>query len=480
MFRVSLRERPLYSPALHSAEYASQRGYWQEHVGYEISESQAEQMRQAVSELSSMFKQAMNYVVANPEVLRQFFMHPDEYQNHCVLQLARQSWLDEGIRDTVLERLDMAWDGINPPKLLERNLGHMGLIVGTGPVQEKYIAWLRKQPGFSDANSFGDLEEALIQSFQNVAWQMFLPRGGRVAVIAQNKTPKSDRGMLAAPRLLTRWARKAGFNASRVVADTLNYDQITGAMVAFTAFGQRKSEKFADLERRIFKGNISQRVFSSISIARSIQAQHAYTFFAGDYYMYNLAQSSKNGVPPDGLKTRTMDPYWVLLAHNKALLAVLHELFPDHPNLLPTYIGTRELKDQKRIFKRMYGSQGNESVIVNENNDIVNVRNVRGGGRLWSEESYVTQAFTEAAAGSFGRYRVFNVFATQGKAAAMSVREAPGPFVGGDDTKTQLLPVIVRPDDVIAELGRTKDADPSRSTFFMNLIIGNFTDELKF
>ena len=34
---------------------------------------------------------------------------------------------------------------------------------------------------------------------------------------------------------------------------------------------------------------------------------------------------------------RVIEPAWKMLLSNKAILPVLWELFPDHPNLLPAY-----------------------------------------------------------------------------------------------------------------------------------------------
>ncbi|MCZ9336296.1 glutathionylspermidine synthase family protein, partial [Streptomyces sp. TRM76130] len=51
---------------------------------------------------------------------------------------------------------------------------------------------------------------------------------------------------------------------------------------------------------------------------------------------------------------------WKMLLSNKALLAVLWELYPDHPNLLPAYLdGPRELTEGPGwVAKPLLGREG--------------------------------------------------------------------------------------------------------------------------
>ncbi len=58
--------------------------------------------------------------------------------------------------------------------------------------------------------------------------------------------------------------------------------------------------------------------------------------------------------------TMWIEPAWKMLLSNKALLAILWELHPNHPNLLPAYLdGPRELVSTKGyVAKPLLGREG--------------------------------------------------------------------------------------------------------------------------
>jgi glutathionylspermidine synthase len=65
--------------------------------------------------------------------------------------------------------------------------------------------------------------------------------------------------------------------------------------------------------------------------------------------------------------TLWIEPAWKMLLSNKALLAILWELYPGHPNLLPAYLdGPRELAaGTGYVAKPLLGREG-EGVTVHE------------------------------------------------------------------------------------------------------------------
>lgn len=49
-------------------------------------------------------------------------------------------------------------------------------------------------------------------------------------------------------------------------------------------------------------------------------------------------ETEKDELMQDNLmRTDVLEPAWKLIVGNKALLPLLWEMFPDHPNLLPAY-----------------------------------------------------------------------------------------------------------------------------------------------
>jgi Glutathionylspermidine synthase preATP-grasp len=282
--------------------------------------------------------------------------------------------------------------------------------------------------------------------------------------------------MIRAGEIVTRWIRRAGYNGQYVPLDDLvcrenklviyrdRYFRLGG--IPFFSMDRKNGSRF---KRNIeFKGGVRLRLHAST--VNLITSPHVFAFCGGDLYAYSLREAMRRDEAP--LYPKPITPPWTMIMGNKAMLAVLHRLFPDHPNLLPTHIGTKALQGQKRILKLMNGCQGRGSAIIGEDDKEQVSRPKKEGLQHRYQKHYVTQAYSDAAIASFNHFRVFNVFTADNKAVAMSVREAPGPFVGGDDTQTRLLPVIVRPDDVIQRLGRTEDAVPHRgmATWLLNYL----------
>jgi glutathionylspermidine synthase len=57
--------------------------------------------------------------------------------------------------------------------------------------------------------------------------------------------------------------------------------------------------------------------------------------------------------------TLWIEPAWKMLLSNKALLAILWELYPGHPNLLPAYLdGPRDLSSEGWVAKPLLGREG--------------------------------------------------------------------------------------------------------------------------
>src|SRR5437763_17055773 len=65
-------------------------------------------------------------------------------------------------------------------------------------------------------------------------------------------------------------------------------------------------------------------------------------------------------------RVQRIGPIWKMLWSNKAILAVLWELFPNHPNLVPAYLDApRDLTSYVKKPK-MSREGANVSVVVNE------------------------------------------------------------------------------------------------------------------
>lgn len=63
-------------------------------------------------------------------------------------------------------------------------------------------------------------------------------------------------------------------------------------------------------------------------------------------------------------KMKLIEPYWKLILSNKAILPILWEMAPNHPNLLPAYFTEDKLLDRDRVIKPFFSREGSSIDII--------------------------------------------------------------------------------------------------------------------
>ena len=76
---------------------------------------------------------------------------------------------------------------------------------------------------------------------------------------------------------------------------------------------------------------------------------------------------------------QVIEPWWKLLLSNKGLLAVLWELFPNHPYLLPAYFDPKPLRNGY-VRKPLLGREGANVEIVTPQQTLRTSGNYGTGG----------------------------------------------------------------------------------------------------
>jgi glutathionylspermidine synthase len=113
-----------------------------------------------------------------------------------------------------------------------------------------------------------------------------------------------------------------------------------------------------------------------------------------------------------------VEPPWKLLLSCKAVLAVLWELFPNHPNLLPAYFDAKPLGD-KYVRKPFYSREG-------ANIEIHGPRGVFAQPGTYGAEGYVYQAYSQLPDFD-GNYPVLGSWIVADEPAGMGIREDVNP-----------------------------------------------------
>jgi glutathionylspermidine synthase len=113
-----------------------------------------------------------------------------------------------------------------------------------------------------------------------------------------------------------------------------------------------------------------------------------------------------------------IEPPWKLLLSCKAILAILWELYPDHPNLLPAYFDADRL-GAKYVRKPFYSREG-------ANVEIHGPRGVFAQPGTYGAEGYVYQAYAELPDFE-GNYPVIGSWIVGDEPAGMGIREDVNP-----------------------------------------------------
>ena len=113
-----------------------------------------------------------------------------------------------------------------------------------------------------------------------------------------------------------------------------------------------------------------------------------------------------------------IEPVWKMLWSNKALLAVLWQLFPDHPNLLPAYLdGPRELKSYVR--KPLLSREGANIAVYRDGQQLTATPGPYENGR------FVFQQLVESGCFDGQRPVLGSWYITDQGPAGIGIREAP-------------------------------------------------------
>jgi len=123
-------------------------------------------------------------------------------------------------------------------------------------------------------------------------------------------------------------------------------------------------------------------------------------------------------------KTAMIEPAWKMLLSNKGLLPVLWEMFPDHPNLLPSYFEEQKPADLLRYVKKPILSREGANITVVDNGMVLE----QTGGD-YGEEGFVVQS-TYPLPNFLGYRPVMGVWVINHEAGGLGIREDTGLITG--------------------------------------------------
>jgi glutathionylspermidine synthase len=332
--------------------------YWDERACYRFTAAEVDTLEAATAELQARALEAVGRVIEKRDYER--FRIPGPFA-----ALIERSWHDG--EKSLYGRFDLAWNGHGEPKMLEYNAD-----TPTALLEASVIQWYWLQDVFPQADQFNSIHEKLIERWK--AMRGALPADGRLYFSGDPESAE-DQGNLD---YLRDTATQAGLDATPIAISDIGWD---GA-------------RFVDLEGRTIS---------------ALFKLYPWEWMVREEFGHNLLARTM----------KVIEPPWKMMLSNKAILALLWEMFPGHPNLLAASFEPGRFAADF-VKKPLYSREG------------ANVSITSGGRTLeapgaYGEEGFIWQAYHELPRFD-GNYAVIGSWIVGEEPAGIGIREDDSPI----------------------------------------------------
>ncbi|RXK33180.1 hypothetical protein BBD39_04085 [Arsenophonus endosymbiont of Bemisia tabaci Asia II 3] len=338
MIRMPITERPDWKEK--AAEFGFHfhtlygEPYWCENAYYQFTMQQIEDLEATTAELHQMCLQVVEKVVSNEELLIKF-----QIPKHC-WEFVNHSWKTN--QPSLYSRLDLAYDGKRPAKLLENNAD-----TPTSLYETTFFQWIWLEDQINagnlpaNADQFNSIQEQLIERFALLRESF----GFNWLHFSCYQDSDEDRGTI---QYLQDCAHEAN-----IPNEFLYIDQI----------GLGEKGQFTDPNNQVIS---------------NLFKLYPWEFMFREIFSTKLADAG----------VRWLEPAWKSIISNKALLPMLWEMFPNHPNLLPAYFAeANSPKLDSYVIKPIFSREGANIRIIDNEREIASVDGPYG------EEGMIIQQF---------------------------------------------------------------------------------------
>ncbi|MBT2209407.1 glutathionylspermidine synthase family protein [Actinomadura sp. NEAU-AAG7] len=344
------------------------RPYWDESVHYVFDMDEVLALEEVVEELHRMCMQVVEHVVTTG---RYHVLGIPEW----VAPLIEESWRRGDPH--LYGRFDLRYDGAGPAKLLEYNAD-----TPTALVESSVVQWYWLQDVYPGDDQWNSLHERLV-----ARWKEILPgvADGPVHFAWTNGDETGEEVMTIA--YMQETAEEAGLPGMAIAMEDIGWDSAR--------------ERFVDMDEKEI---------------RTLCKLYPWEWIVAEPFGRNVP----------GAPTSWIEPIWKMVLSNKALLVLLWELFPGHPNLLPTYLNTPGSLTSY-VQKPLLGREGASMRIVTPD-----------GGEQRTEGAYGAEGFVFqefCALPDFdGEHPVIGAWVVEDESAGIGIRETAGLIT--DDTSS--------------------------------------------
>lgn len=300
--------------------------YWQEDACYVFTESQIDLLEDATNTLHHMYVQAVAHVVKT-----------GDYARLGIDDIAAKQIEDSFGRQapSLYGRFDLCFDGINPPKLYEYNADTPTALFEASVAQ---WYWLQAQGGIlRGADQFNNIHERLLVEFESLKPML----GYDTLYLTAVSDSIED---LTTTQYLQDVAIQAGLQTDYIDIGNIGYRMSDG--------------QFTDLN-----DNIIRHLFKL----------YPWEWLLAEEFGQHIASSN----------IHLIEPAYKLLMSNKALLTVLWEMFPNHPNLLAASLNPNDISTN--VVKKPFFSREGANISLNHANQTLSTHGQYG------QEGYIYQ-----------------------------------------------------------------------------------------
>jgi glutathionylspermidine synthase len=348
------------------------RTYWNESACYLFSNHEIETLETATAELFRLCVEATGVVIDRG--LWQEFQIPAKY-----VDWIKQSW--EADQPSLYGRFDLAWNGTGPPKLLEFNAD-----TPTSLLEASVIQWFWLEDRLSDGmakgwDQYNSIHEKLIASWTEIG---AMEKMARLHIAAMTDQPED---LMTAVYMLD-VARQAGLETAMIDVSTIGYNA----------------------DRRVFVDQVNDPIDMIFKL-----------------YPWEWMLREEFGRQLPFAECLWVEPPWKMIMANKAILPLLWELFPNHPNLLWAGWEKPAAGRFRYVQKPIFGREGsNVSIMDSTGGLLTRAEGPYDEGPL---SRHIFQEFYELPRLG-GSYPVLGSWVIGGEPAGLGIREDDGLITG--------------------------------------------------
>lgn len=327
--------------------------YWDETACYRFTAEQIDALEEATAELEQMCLALVDRVIDSGEEAFERLRIP-----RAAWDAVAGSWAAQ--EKNLYGRFDLAYDGASPPRLLEYNAD-----TPTALFEAAVVQWDWLQATSPERDQFNSIHEKLIE-----AWANFELRGERLYFSAV-KAHAEDNGTI---EYLRDTAVQAGLLTDRIAVEDIGWD----------------GRQFVDLDN-----NPIRALFKLYPWEWLVQEEFGVHLLSG--------------------VAKVIEPAWKMVLSNKAALALLWEMAPNHPNLLAASLDPNALAG-KQVRKPIYSREGANVQLLDGGQVVAETPGAYGA------EGFVYQAYTQIPAFD-GNHAIIGSWVVASQPAGIGIRE---------------------------------------------------------